>query len=297
MGNIKPRIIDSILIPTILEIPHDNKILRCVPPFEEYWFQHHEMEDGSPSSPDIVARQILEKKVWLYNESKGFYQSNLRLPKPEELISIIHASFFNEGLGYIKNQDSFRFYDSHIITPEGVYMCANPGGSWRAKEAETPIPRSCPILSTDKLKRILSNPLTNNINGVLISQDKKVAFAPMSSFTFGQQEIDSLSDNGLVIALSRGYDGAKKLMEIAKKRLSGSKVKAQILDISKQRLERRIKYYKEGHEREDPTQLRLEDMTLELREPRDYGPTPHPPKFDLNYEGHAYGLELGIIDE
>ena len=76
-------------------------------------------------------------------------------------------------------------------------------------------------LDIEKLEEKLSR--GSQINGVRFSKAGSVRFAPLGSYTFGEQTPDEFAQNGLVIA-SFGIEGAQKLGEVSSKFINPPRV-------------------------------------------------------------------------
>jgi len=230
---LKPRVIKALPVPTILEVPHLNRIIQFAYPLEK---NRNGWDRPATDSNEVIASNILKRVVFTYdggipNERK------LRLPTSEETISLLYALYADERTQEISEFRSIAclrnhyFYETSLWTPDGVYLVSNCGCTQYAPEIwHREPPKISSGVSTTNLENILKQTPTTEVNGVLISKDKKVAFAPKSTYHCGLHTPKTLKEDGLIIALARGITGAEKLAIIAEKFLSLEKRHIEIKD-------------------------------------------------------------------
>lgn len=149
-----------------------------------------------PSTYQIVGKEILEH--------------NLRLPTAEETVFLLHSAYCSMrnvrkfvNIRDLVHRHGLLVFNRNLWTQNGVYVVRDPG----AKE-------SSEKLDPNDLEKILIG--ATEYNGVRISKDKSVRFAPKETYIFGEQTPEQLSKNGFVIA-SYGKVGAERLGDVATK--------------------------------------------------------------------------------
>jgi len=172
-----------------LYIPHgDQEIIFAYPAFQGNY--------------QTTGRQILEK----------ISGKDLSIPTAEQTVSLLHTTYCNPSVSRepefqeIKNLMKSNWlwvFNQNLWTSEGVYVVQDSNAKGINKS-----------LNVNELEEILKNAKENN--GLRISKDKKVRFAPKETYKLGNHTSDSLAKDGFIIA---SYDekGAEKIAEISQK--------------------------------------------------------------------------------
>jgi len=222
MKKLEPRVIKALPMPTILEVPHEGKMIRFAHP-RSFCF------DNSWLDEDIGALQYPNDNRVYLNEKGRIIRKKLRQSTPEEFISLIYLLRMDkkakqgafEILG--RGDSIYLFNNTTLWAQEGVYMI---NGHIRDKfvrdltHGTAPCYirgelSTCSIISSEPVqKRLAEDPNQYSVDGVLISGDREVAFAPKGTYKTGEHTVESFAKDGLVIALARGKEGAYKLAEI-----------------------------------------------------------------------------------
>ena len=218
MEELISRVVRALPMPTILEVPHEDKIMRMAYPESHCFINPRIYLDGY-----LTPKQLKGQKVYL-NDNGKIARKRLRLSSPQELISLLYAANIE---GAVKRNKEFRdfryrwgqryfFNNMTLWMPEGVYMIAGP-----KDDSMLELCYQEHGFSSQKLLELLrGDKKIDEVNGVLITSNKQIAFAPMGTYRTGEHDVNSFARDGLVIALARGTEYATKLaktIEIAQK--------------------------------------------------------------------------------
>ena len=186
---IKPRIerIQKVWIPDVkLWIPHNDQELGfAYPSFGPNYYQN-------------VGKEILEH--------------DLDLPTGDYTTSLVHAAYCDtEVLGeseFKNTRDLMRngglwVFNQNLWTSEGVYVVQDLDAKGRSQD-----------LDVNELEKVLNN--AKESNGLRISEDRKVRFAPKDTYKLGDHTSESLAKDGFIRA-SYSEEGAEKLAEVSTK--------------------------------------------------------------------------------
>ena len=174
---------------TEIDFPYKDGKLTIIHPF------------FGPDNYLDVRKQILEK--------------NLIVPSGEQLAAFLHAVYLGPEeftskpqIREIRDEIMMHRYlwtfNRNLWIFEGVYVVEDTEAKGLPEE-----------LDPKKLESILNDSIKID-NGVKISWDGKVRFAPRDSYRLGEHTSESLAKDGFVIA-NYNVNGAKQLAEVSKK--------------------------------------------------------------------------------
>mgnify|MGYP001588610089 CR=1 FL=1 len=183
---------------TEIDFPYRDRKLTIIHPF------------FGPSNYLDVGKQILEK--------------NLMVPTGDQLAAFLHAAYLgpeefqiSKPIREIRDEmisakRYLRIFSKNLWTFEGVYVAEDPEVKGLAEE-----------LDPKKLESILNDSMELD-NGVRISGNGRIRFAPRDSYRFGEHTQESLAKDGFVIA-NYNINGAKQLAEVSKKFILEPKIR------------------------------------------------------------------------
>jgi hypothetical protein len=212
MEELRSRVIRALSMPTILEVPHEGKLIRMAYPESHCFINPRLYLDGY-----LTPEQLKGQRVYL-NDNGKIIRKRLRLSSPQEFISLLYAANTEEAVRRSKEFGDFRyrygrryfFNNMTLWMPEGVYMIGRPKDDFLLELCYEEHG-----FSSKKLLQILrEDKKTEEVDGVLITSDKKIAFAPKETYRTGEHDVNSFASDGLVIALARGREYATKLAKI-----------------------------------------------------------------------------------
>ena len=148
------------------------------------------------------------------NAGKQILEKNLIVPNGDEIAAFLHAAYLGpeeftknpqiREISDIMTNRCLWNFNRNFYGLGGVYVVQDPEVKGRIEEPHE-----------NQLESILNDCIELN-NGVRISRDGKVRFAPKDSYRFGEHTSESFAKDGFVIA-SFNIDGAKQLSEVSKK--------------------------------------------------------------------------------
>jgi len=144
---------------------------------------------------------------------KGILSKRLIIPSAEQTASLLHATYCgpkdfvnNSQIKNVKDIMKNRWlwvFNRQLWTPDGLYVVSDPKAKGLSEK-----------LSSVQLEKRLKGARELSYGGVRISKNNSVRFAPVGSYSFGEQ--NDLSKQGDVIA-NYGEEDSKKLAEVASK--------------------------------------------------------------------------------
>ena len=187
-----------------------ERITKVWTPDSKLWVSHNDQELGfaypsfGPGDYQTVNRELLE--------------NGLEVPTEEYIISLIHTAYYDSKVSEepefknIKDLIGHRFicnlwlwiFNQNLWTSEGVYVVQDLDAT-----------RINQTLDVNELEEKLKN-ADKSKDGLRISQDGKVRFAPTGSYRLGRHTSESLVKDGFVRA-SYGEQGAEKIGEVSTK--------------------------------------------------------------------------------
>jgi len=231
-----------------------ERIEKVWTPDAKLWVPHNDQELGfaypsfGPNYYQNVGKEILER--------------DLQVPTGDYTASLVHTAYcdkevseepeFKDVRNTMKNRWLWVF-NQNLWTSEGVYVVQDTDAKGRSQ-----------ILDVNILEKRLKN--AGESNGLRISKDKKVRFAPKDTCKLGDHTSESLAKDGFMRA-SYSEEGAEKLAETSSKFKTNPYVYG--LDIQ------------EGDKPEQRVSALVEDDEW-LRVIGD--------SFDVDYRGHALGV-------
>jgi hypothetical protein len=144
------------------------------------------------------------------NNGEQILDHNLAIATGDQIASLLHAAYYSdfhdepefEDIRNIMKDRWISVFNRNLWTNKGVYIVQDTEAKCRTEELEL-----------SNLEKRLSRG-TELSNGLRVSEDGTVRFAPKGSYELGYNSREGLTDNGFVIA-SYGEAGAKKLAEIS----------------------------------------------------------------------------------
>jgi len=222
MKNIETKIKKELKVPTIIEITHEGKKIKFAHPNSSCFLNREPFSATIPIDPWKL------ENAFVYIESEGkIKKKKLNLANNDEFISLLYAAYKNKEFGkkeeaeYFKRVNKYFFNNITFWSPSGIYMMTDSerynihklfteneeGNSWH--------------YTTEKFWDIIfrNSGKIENINGTIITKDKKFAFVPKEKYRIGEHTIESFVNDGLTIALSRGITNAMTLGEIIESKI------------------------------------------------------------------------------
>lgn len=219
MKKLEPRVIKPLEIPTILEVPHDGRIIQFAYPAEKNKNGWNRPDTDSPSN---IAFRIMKRKIFTFDSNGIPIERKLRLPTPDETASLLRAAYFDLEAKYMPEFKSIAclrthfFYQALLWAPKGVYMVNDPSARGSSIQDFYPhSPKDYNKLGIEKVELMLKSQRTEKVNGVTITLDKKMAFAPRDTYAFGEQDLESFAKSGFATAFARGKEGAESFTSVA----------------------------------------------------------------------------------
>ncbi|VVB79710.1 Uncharacterised protein [uncultured archaeon] len=222
------KLTEGIRTGKLIEIDYEGKTLRFVHPKSDCF-----KDPGDYSHLDTIWDDTQHKTLSIANreifvaEGDRIKKYRIRSSKPEELVHLLYEvncipdSKMKKDFFMFRGDtaDSFFIENRAFFDESGAYMVSDPYGErlsrklfWKRDSGQWPLATSEKI--TERLKEDKNK---TSEQGVVISHDKRIAFAPKETYTIGEIDPNNFAQNGLAIAISRGVENAKKLEYVLKK--------------------------------------------------------------------------------
>jgi len=135
-------------------------------------------------------------------------ERKLQLPTAEQVASLVHSAYDSQEpeaqeIQRIMKDRYFWIYNRNLWVPEGVYVVQDPEAIGLSEQ-----------LDREDLEKRLQD--ANEVNGIRISQDGTLRYAPKETYNLGEHTQKSLAKDGFVIA-SFGLEGARKVADLSTK--------------------------------------------------------------------------------
>lgn len=146
------------------------------------------------------------------NDGLVILKAEQRVSVGDDIASLLHAAYCENSVANepefvdvrnIMDKNWLWVFNKNLWTDKGVYVLLDLDATGRSQS-----------LDINTLEKMLNG--GSEINGVRVSKDERLRFAPRETYNLGEHTPESLAKDGFIIA-SCGLEGAKKLGETSAK--------------------------------------------------------------------------------